>query len=253
MSKPWDTMTDDELNSLAGEYVLGTLSGDKRAELQSRMDRDPALLAAVQYWENRLTGLNALTQPVEPPAHVWARIAASTAATAATAAATAAPTARATVRPGLLASLWNNLNVWRGLGLGGAAAAAALSVVLMVQGPHSGPSVKYVVVLVAPQANTPGWVVHARDSRYVELIPLGMQEVPEDKALQFWTKADGWAGPVSLGLVKPGQPLRVPVDSLPPLTQNQLFELTLEPYNGSPIGKPTGPVQFIGRSVKVDL
>ncbi|MCF5827267.1 RNA polymerase subunit sigma-70, partial [Pseudomonas syringae] len=35
------------------------------------------------------------------------------------------------------------------------------------------------------------------------------------------------------------------------LQANQLFELTLEKSTGSPIGKPTGPIQFIGRAVKV--
>ncbi|RZL89378.1 MAG: RNA polymerase subunit sigma-70, partial [Variovorax sp.] len=75
--------------------------------------------------------------------------------------------------------------------------------------------------------------------------------VPAQKSLQFWTKADQWRGPVSLGLVKPGQTLRIPIDQLPPLEANQLFELTLEPENGSPIDRPTGPIQFIGRAVKV--
>jgi anti-sigma-K factor RskA len=45
--------------------------------------------------------------------------------------------------------------------------------------------------------------------------------------------------------------VRIPLDKLPPLEPNQLFELTLEPATGSPIGKPTGPIQFIGRAVKV--
>ena len=54
-----------------------------------------------------------------------------------------------------------------------------------------------------------------------------------------------------LGLVTPGQTLQVPLDKLPPLEPNQLFELTLEPANGSPLDRPTGPIQFIGRAVKV--
>jgi anti-sigma-K factor RskA len=56
---------------------------------------------------------------------------------------------------------------------------------------------------------------------------------------------------VSLGLVKPGQTLSLPLDRLPPLSPNQLFELTLEDPSGSPTGKPTGPIQAIGRAVKV--
>ena len=55
----------------------------------------------------------------------------------------------------------------------------------------------------------------------------------------------------SLGLVKPGEAIEVPVDQLPPLQPNQLFELTLEPEGGSPIGRPTGPIQFIGRAVQI--
>ena len=109
----------------------------------------------------------------------------------------------------------------------------------------------YLVVLVAPQNQAPGWVIQASSPREIQLIPLGVAQVPIDKALEFWTKGDGWQGPVSLGLVKPGQTLSVPLDRLPPLEPNQLFELTLENPNGSPTGKPTGPIQFIGRAVKV--
>ena len=109
----------------------------------------------------------------------------------------------------------------------------------------------YLVVLVGPQDKAPGWVIQASNPREIQLIPLGVVEVPADKALEFWTKAEGWQGPVSLGLVKPGQTLSVPLDKLPPLVPDQLFELTLENPTGSPIGKPTGPIQFIGRAVKV--
>jgi anti-sigma-K factor RskA len=44
---------------------------------------------------------------------------------------------------------------------------------------------------------------------------------------------------------------QIPLGKLPPLQPNQLFELTLEPVNGSPTGRPTGPIQFIGRAFKV--
>ncbi|MEG2631164.1 MAG: RNA polymerase subunit sigma-70, partial [Comamonas sp.] len=40
-------------------------------------------------------------------------------------------------------------------------------------------------------------------------------------------------------------------DRIPGVQPNQLFELTLEPPTGSPTGRPTGPIHFIGRSVKV--
>ena len=32
---------------------------------------------------------------------------------------------------------------------------------------------------------------------------------------------------------------------------NQLFELTLEPAAGSPLDRPTGPILYIGRAVRM--
>ncbi len=121
--------------------------------------------------------------------------------------------------------------------------------VAVLLGQVAQPGPQFVVVLVAPDDRTPGWVVQANDARQVSLIPLGQFELPPDKALQFWTKADDWQGPVSLGLVTPGQKVRISLDDLPPLQPNQLFELTLEPATGSPTSRPTGPIQFIGRAV----
>ena len=48
------------------------------------------------------------------------------------------------------------------------------------------------------------------------------------------------------------KPLKWLTDDNLPLGANQLFEITLEPYNGSPTGKPTGPILYIGRSVKLN-
>ena len=41
------------------------------------------------------------------------------------------------------------------------------------------------------------------------------------------------------------------LDQLPPLEDNQLFELTLEDETGSATGLPTGPIEFIGRAVEI--
>lgn len=221
----------------AGEYVLGTLTANERRALEAALPTDPDLAARVAAWEQRLQPLTALSEPVEPPARLWRRIEDSLG--------WAQPPARAS-------GWWHNLALWRGLAGAGLAAAVVMATVL-VQAPRpAAPS--HLVVLVAPQDKAPGWVIQAsgpNQRQQLQLIPLGVFEVPADKALEFWTKADGWSGPVSLGLVKPGQRLEVPLDRLPPLQPNQLFELTLEPPTGSPTGKPTGPIQFIGRAVPV--
>jgi len=226
--------------------VLGTLSANARAAVEVRMRDEPALRDAVQAWEARLLPLASLAPPADPSPALWSRIERTLGSVAAAAA--AAPKAGQPARASGFASWWNNLQLWRGLAAGGFAAAALMVAVLVTR---PAPTPQYMVVLVAPQDKSPGWVIQTTSSRQLSLVPLGTIEVPPQKTLQFWTKADQWRGPVSLGLVKQGQTLRIPIDKLPPLEPNQLFELTLEPENGSPIDRPTGPIQFIGRAVKV--
>ncbi len=240
----------DEIEHLAGEYVLGTLSAASRVGVEVRMANDAALRTAVEHWREKLAPLHALVEPVEPSPQLWPRIESSVVAQTDAAKAAAAVRVVPIVRiPD--ANWWNNLRLWRGLAAGGFATAAFMGIMVvskLAQPPASG----YMVVLVGPQDKSPGWVVQAgTNSQQARLIPLGKMEVPGDKSLQFWTKGDDWKGPVSLGLVKPGQSLEVPLDKLPPLQPNQLFEITLEPYNGSPLDRPTGPILFIGRAVKI--
>ncbi|MFZ3120815.1 MAG: RNA polymerase subunit sigma-70, partial [Variovorax sp.] len=71
---PGSAPNDDDLQSLAGEYVLGTLSAARRREVEARMAHEPALRDAVDAWEQRLHPLTALAEPVEPSAALWARI-----------------------------------------------------------------------------------------------------------------------------------------------------------------------------------
>jgi anti-sigma-K factor RskA len=73
--------------------------------------------------------------------------------------------------------------------------------------------------------------------------------VPAGRALQFWTKPQNASGPTSLGLVRAGETVVLPVSRLPAVEAHTLFEITLEPETGSPIGRPTGPILYVGRTV----
>jgi anti-sigma-K factor RskA len=251
-------MSTQNIEELAGEYVLGTLSAARRREVEERLPLDAGLRDAVQRWQAQLLPLAALAEPVQPSEALWQRIESSLEQQRATAQAgppaQAAPPATSqhrAVRVPARASWWDSVKLWRGLAGTGFAAAAVLASVLVTRLADAPPAPQYLVVLVAPQDKAPGWVVQASSPRQLSLIPLGQTEVPAEKSLQFWTKGDNWQGPVSLGLVKPGQTIQIPLDKLPPLQPNQLFELTLEPASGSPLNRPTGPIQFIGRAVKV--
>ncbi|WP_350616680.1 anti-sigma factor [Pseudomonas sp. HY7a-MNA-CIBAN-0227] len=230
--------TPRELDELANEYVLGTLSAEQRLHVQQRLEQDADLRTAVDAWEQRLLPLTELAEPVTPSVYLWRRIERSLG---------------HSVRPavgGSSVSWWNLLALWRGLAGTAMVASLVLATLLLTRTAAVNPTA-YVVVLMGPQSQAPGWVIQASNDQQIQLIPLGVMEIPADKALEFWTKGDGWQGPVSLGLVKPGQTLSVPLDKLPPLAPNQLFEMTLENPGGSPTGKPTGPIQAIGRAVKV--
>ncbi len=250
------------IDELAGEYVLGTLPYARRVEVEQRLATDARLRAAVQSWQDQLLPLAQLAPPIEPSAQLWQRIEGSLQARAqqraAPDAAPAKPVAarapRASASSTDASGWWSSLQLWRGLAGAGFAAAAVMATVLVTRTgslPGGAAPTQYVVVLVAPGGNAPGWVVQASSPRQLSLVPIGQATVPAEKALQFWTKGDTWTAPVSLGLVKPGETVKVPLDQLPPLQPNQLFELTLEPPGGSPTGRPTGPIQFIGRAVKV--
>ena len=237
---------------LAGEYVLGSLPAAGRREVEAALPHDAALRTAVAQWEARLLPLTQLAPAAEPSPQLWNRIAASVAARD--------QSGKADMRGG--ASWWDRLGLWRGLAAAGFAAAAAMAVITVQQPDAPGP--RYMVVLAAPDSMAPGWVLQSAASAasadsddtegkgdQLRLVPLAVTQVPAARSLQLWTKADGWSKPVSLGLVEPGKTVEVNLGSLPPLQPNQLFEITLEPQAGSPIGRPTGPILFIGRAVKM--
>jgi anti-sigma-K factor RskA len=67
-------MFDEDQDTLAAEYVLGTLSADERGHAEALLSFDPGFEAAVRQWERRLGELNVMVEAVEPPAELWDKI-----------------------------------------------------------------------------------------------------------------------------------------------------------------------------------
>ncbi len=243
----------EDLDALAGEYVLGCLALEDRQDVERRLAREPALQAAVDAWERRLLPLTSLAPAVEPSAELWTRIERQL--DGLTPTAQAAPGHRdrrpAKGGPAGWSAWWNHLALWRGLAAAGVAAALLFGLRPGLLGHGGAP--QYVVVLVAPGGQAPGWVVQVKGPGQAELAAIERIAAPSGRALELWTKADDWAAPVSLGLVRPGEPIRLQLGSLPATQPNQLFEITLEPPTGSPTGLPTGPIQSIGRAVQLRI
>ncbi|MDR7333302.1 anti-sigma factor domain-containing protein [Roseateles asaccharophilus] len=236
-----DLHESQERDTAAGEYVLGTLSPEDHAAVAAALPGDGALRAAVYAWQDRLLALSAHAAAESPAPAVWQRL--SLALDARTAPAR---------RTGDAARLpwWQALRFWQGVSA--LAVAATLVLALRVHAPlPPAEGARFVAVLESPDAaRVAGWVVELQAGGTLRLVPVGdTPPVPPGRALQFWTKAQGAAGPTSLGLVRAGQTVQMPVARLPAVEAQQLFEITLEPEAGSPIGRPTGPILFVGRTV----
>ena len=67
-------MLDEDQETLAAEYVLGTLSAEEREHAEALLTFDPGFEAAVHQWERRLGELNVMVEAVEPPAELWDKI-----------------------------------------------------------------------------------------------------------------------------------------------------------------------------------
>ena len=231
----------------AAEYVLGTLDDAERESFLTQMAGDPGLAAEVGYWQDRLLGLAARIEPLEPSGGVWHRIDASLQFHGGGRPAVPAREYTPSVAPRSPTRWWNRLGFWRGLS-GLAVAASLLLASLLVLREVEAPQTRYVAVLQSPDRQA-GWIVQAADREPVKLIPLGDPgPIPPDRSWQFWTKGKDAAAPTSLGLLPPGGATEIPRSRLPELGDEQLFEITLEPAAGSPTGRPTGPVLFLGRA-----
>lgn len=225
----------DDLDALAGEYVLGTLDRDASRRVEQRLAGDAALRSAVERWQDRLLPLATGVPPMGTAPSQWPAIERELE--------TRRPPARATPS----SSWWDSVAFWRWASAAAAACVLVLGILTLL--PRDRSDAAFVAVLAAPDRSA-GWLVHAVPGRPLDLVPLIDVAADPARSLQFWTLLDKAQGPVSLGLVTPGKPLQVPARLLPGLAAGQLFEITSEPYGGSPVGRPTGAILWKGLAVR---
>jgi anti-sigma-K factor RskA len=226
----------EERRALIGEYLLGLLDGAEADEVRQLLEHDEDAARMALEWERHFLELSDQLPSQAPSPALWSRIRRSLG-------------LQDEPRRGALASWWNSLLAWR---LSAAALAVALLVVVLLPPLREPPGAgaRYTVVLQQPgEAAKPGWVIQIGSDGALLLDPLVADQVPEGRALQFWTLIDPAEGPRSLGLVEPNQALRLSPEQIGAVQAGQLFELTLEPAGGSPYNRPSGPVLYIGRAV----
>jgi anti-sigma-K factor RskA len=218
-----DTTIDDlgdpgDGDVLGAEYVLGVLGGAERRAVEQRLAREPALASEVAFWEERLSGLAGAVEPAAPPPDVWSRIESEITAEAAASAAPARP------------SLWL---ASASLAAASLAALAYVAFVPLARAP--------LLATLGGSAGQPNFVatITAQGNSLV-IVPAALL-TNDPRAYELWLIPANDARPRSLGLIQPGQPIRldVPADLAGRITPDATLAVSREPPGGSPTGQPT--------------
>lgn len=222
----------DDIDDLAGEYVLGTLDPAERAVVAARRQREPELDAAITAWERHLSPLAATAKPVAPPPDLFRNIESRLDAHG----------------PGAddaeLANVRRQLRRWRRIGMAASAIAAALLVAVGVrEATREETPQTYVAVFAKDDVLPAFYMTFDLARRELTIRPVDAERQP-GKTYQLWIASDQLGpAPRSLGLVD---------ETLAPTTkvlsqydqgllQRATFGVSLEPSGGSPTGRPTSP------------
>lgn len=244
-------MAKRDLDILAGEYALGTLDADDRAEAERLLQSDPDFARNVRDWEKRLSPLAEAEQAVQPPASSWDRIASAI-----------SPDAVSARNPltelaGQLVELKRSLSMWRYATMTAMAAAVALAVVWLggLQSPLHAPSApeeRYVAMLKSDDGKMGFVVTVSMKGNQFAIKPVEVN-APQDGSYELWAIMKDKKTPMTLGVV--GTEAYAMVDTPPMLDRKELdkgveLAVSMEPKGGAPKGQPMGPVMFAGLLVK---
>ena len=224
----------DDMDGLAGEYVLGTLPADERRAAEARRIADPTFAAAVAAWEKRLQPLADAAGEVAPPSGTLERILERIGDSAAPPAA------------GNVVQLHRSVRRWRFATALAGAAAAVLAGVVVIDRIQPSPQTEFVAVLTS-EATSPAFVATVDVAKGTLSIRRVVDAPPPDKSYELWAVEPN-AQPVSLGVVDDGNVSR----ALRYAPKDLTLAVSLEPKGGSPTGVATGPIVYVGSLVPTE-
>ncbi|KXG85485.1 anti-sigma factor [Agrobacterium bohemicum] len=234
MTKPDDSdIPKDDV--IAAEYVLGVLSADDRRQVEHRIRSEDFFARRVRQWEDHFAGLNESYKPVAPDISTYVAIESRLF------------QSDKQTKAGFLPSLWGSLAFWRGVSaLTTACAVLAAGSFVVLPWSSQTQKMSYMAELSSPDDPMALMVSYDAGTGRMVLTPMAAGEKAQ-KSLQLWlVKEDGT--PYSLGLVDPHEnaEMMIPADMRSQLQDGMTLAVSLEPYGGSPTGKPTGPVLASG-------
>jgi anti-sigma-K factor RskA len=231
----------DDIDGLAAEYVLGTLSLEERRALSERRACDAALDRAIAAWERRLGPMIETVKPVAPSPNLYSKIRAQIG--------LAQHVVSLKAREQTLA---RRANRWRNAFIGASAlAACAVGILGYREVNYRQEATQYVAVLQS-ENKLPAFLMTI-DTRTHNCVITAVNAPRQfDRIYQVWMLHEKMPKPKSLGMMNEGEMNVMPMAPGPEtdMLMNASFAVSLEPMGGSPTGAPTGPVLFTGKLVQ---
>lgn len=214
-----------EMKVPMAEYVLGTMPYDERKQMEQRLVQNPALRVELRYWEEKLSPLNDLVQPVAPSVDIWKQISDSLFETDIAKAANGSWAPFALVASVLMVAFMG-LFTWS-------------------MNREAQPFGGDLVAIVETTDKQPGWLVKINlQEQAIAVEALTRQAIPAGKSLELWVLTKEGT-PKSLGLLPVDAAQRgIPVNVDMASESSGTLAVSLEPQGGSATGLPTGPVLY---------
>lgn len=233
----------DDMDALAAEFVLGTLSREERLAVAERRVDEPKLEKLIADWERRLGPMVETVTPVAPPPHLYNKIRAQIG--------LSSHVISLKAREQQLARRGNR---WRNAFVGvSAMAAAAVGVLGYRDYLNQQMPTQFVAVLqTGGGADQPAFLLTVDTKTHNCVITAVKAPKQSAKSYEVWMLHDQLKSPKSLGVVAEGDMNVMPMAPGPDtdMFMNASFAVSLEPEGGSPTGTPTGPVLFTGKLVQ---
>ncbi len=216
---------------LAGEYVLGVLSLEDRQKVERRMRSDRQFAAIVSRWEQNLSEFNEEYEAVAPAAAVFPKI-----------------EKRIFGEVALGAHLWNSLMLWRSVAFASLFLAVGVLVFAITnEGGLRSSAGKQLTASLSGQ-NSPINLLANYDvaNGRLKITPVAAGK-SEEKSLELWL-IRGSDPAEALGVLPQtgdGE-IVLPPELHAKLTEGAIIAVSVEPFGGSPTGKPTGDVVASG-------
>ncbi|MEW8692994.1 MAG: anti-sigma factor [Candidatus Thiodiazotropha endolucinida] len=223
----------NDINILAGEYVLGTLQGQERIEFEQRLQTDMQLQGEVDAWQRRLEPMLDSIEPVTPPKAVWDQI--------------ASRIDPDDTRVEATTGFWNSLNFWRSLGMVTATLVLVMGMTLMTTRQQD-MAMDSIMVVLNDQLK-PGWLVGAVDNDpFLKVKAVEPTPLPQGKVCQLWLE-DELGNLHPLGILPHDGSMRMNLPAA--LRDRQRFKVSVESTDQLPKDRPSEEIVFEGSLTEI--